>query len=65
VKQAKMQGIKTIAMTGIVPDAPLAQMCDLAIQIPSLSTPKIQEGHLIVGHTICGLVENVMFLKAK
>lgn len=63
VKQAKLLGITTIAMTGIVQNAPLAEMCDLAIQIPSLDTPKIQEGHLIVGHTICGLVENAMFLK--
>ena len=64
VKQAKLLGITTIAMTGIVPNAPLAEMCDLAIQIPSLDTPKIQEGHLVVGHTICGLVENAMFLKS-
>lgn len=61
VNQANLQGMKTIAMTGMAPNAPLAKMCDLAVQIPSLDTPKIQEGHLMIGHIICGLVERAMF----
>ena len=27
----------------------------------SADTPKIQEGHLVIGHILCGLVENAMF----
>ena len=36
-------------------------LCDFLIKIPSIDTPKIQEGHLVVGHILCGLVENIMF----
>jgi D-sedoheptulose 7-phosphate isomerase len=34
---------------------------DLCIEIPSTSTPKIQEGHLVCGHIVCGIVEENMF----
>ena len=39
------------------------QLCDVAIQIPSIETPYIQEGHLIIGHLICLLVERMIFKK--
>jgi len=35
--------------------------CDHSLEIPSADTPKIQEGHLVVGHILCGLVENSLF----
>lgn len=34
---------------------------DLCIEIPSTSTPKIQEGHLVCGHIVCGIVEENIF----
>lgn len=37
------------------------ELCDITIAIPSTETPKIQEGHLILGHIICGMVESTMF----
>ena len=30
---------------------------DLLIPVPSTSTPRIQEGHRIIIHTICEIVE--------
>ena len=30
-------------------------------EVPSSETPKIQEGHLVLGHILCGLVESAMF----
>jgi D-sedoheptulose 7-phosphate isomerase len=33
--------------------------------MPSSETPKIQEGHIVVGHIICGLVEREMFPRAS
>ena len=36
-------------------------LCDYLIEIPSSDTPKIQEGHLVVGHILCGLVERAIF----
>jgi D-sedoheptulose 7-phosphate isomerase len=29
--------------------------------VPSLSTPRIQECHITLGHMICGLVEQIIF----
>ena len=39
----------------------ISEFCDTCIRIPSLSTPRIQEAHITVGHIICGLVEAAMF----
>jgi D-sedoheptulose 7-phosphate isomerase len=36
-------------------------LCDYCIAVPSTETPKIQEGHIILGHIICGLIEREMF----
>jgi len=37
------------------------ELCDISIEIPAAATPKIQEGHLLLGHIICGLVEAAIF----
>jgi D-sedoheptulose 7-phosphate isomerase len=38
----------------------LVDMCDVAVTVPSSSTPTIQEGHIMVGHVLCGLVEEAL-----
>jgi D-sedoheptulose 7-phosphate isomerase len=40
---------------------PMGDLCDLLLAVPSADTPKIQEGHLVLGHILCGLVERAMF----
>jgi D-sedoheptulose 7-phosphate isomerase len=40
---------------------PMLELCDYLLAVPSADTPKIQEGHLVLGHILCGLVENAMF----
>lgn len=57
---AKEQGMHVIGFTGESGWA-LKELCDIAIEIPSMETPKIQEGHLLLGHIVCGLVESKMF----
>ena len=42
---------------------PMLECCDHYLAVPSGDTPKIQEGHLVLGHIICGLAENAMFGK--
>jgi D-sedoheptulose 7-phosphate isomerase len=39
----------------------MAVLCDHCLCMPSGETPKVQEGHIVVGHIICGLVEREMF----
>lgn len=59
---AKTMGIATVGMTGNR-RARITQSCVHCIEIPSAVTPKIQEGHIIVGHIICGLIEERMFTR--
>jgi len=35
----------------------LAKLCDLAIVVPSNSTARIQECHLLIGHSLCESIE--------
>jgi len=39
----------------------MRELCDHLLEVPSSDTPKIQEGHLVLGHILCGLVENAIF----
>ena len=36
-------------------------LCSHLLAVPSADTPKIQEGHLVLGHILCGLIERAMF----
>jgi len=38
-----------------------AALCDHALVTPSDVTPRIQEGHIVMGHTVCELVERALF----
>jgi D-sedoheptulose 7-phosphate isomerase len=60
LKAAKELGILAVALTG-ESSKELDLVCDHIINVPSGSTPKIQEGHLVIGHTISGLVEDMFF----
>ena len=60
LQQAQQQGLYTMGWTGAQGGA-LAPYADLLLRIPSTDTPRIQEGHMLVGHAICALVEQVLF----
>lgn len=57
---AKQSGLVTIGLTGNH-GGPMASLCDYLLAVPSQDTPKIQEGHLVMGHILCGMVENALF----
>jgi D-sedoheptulose 7-phosphate isomerase len=59
-EEAGNKGLICVGMTGSG-RGPMLKLCDYLLQVPSMDTPKIQEGHLVLGHIICGLVENAMF----
>lgn len=40
---------------------PMKNLCDYYLDVPSADTPKIQEGHAVLGHILCGLVERTLF----
>ena len=62
LEEAKSRGVICIGMTGNRKGG-MEQLCDYTLEVPSSDTPKIQEGHLVLGHIICGLVENLIFGK--
>jgi D-sedoheptulose 7-phosphate isomerase len=39
--------------------------CDHCLHVPSDATPRIQEGHISIGHTICYLIEQQIFPRAE
>lgn len=53
---AKQIGCITIAFTG-QDGGKLASLADQTIQIPSDETARVQEGHLIVGHYLCEMLD--------
>lgn len=57
---AREKGLITIGMTGNR-GGRMVDLCDYLLAVPDSSTPKIQEGHLGLGHIICGIIENVIF----
>jgi D-sedoheptulose 7-phosphate isomerase len=59
INAAKDKGIKTIAFTG-GNGGKMAEICECII-VPSPSTEKIQEVHIMLGHIVCYLVEKNMF----
>ncbi|WP_461422228.1 D-sedoheptulose 7-phosphate isomerase [Ketobacter sp.] len=59
-KEARERGLICVGLAGNR-GGPMRELCDYLLEVPSSDTPKIQEGHLVLGHILCGLVENAMF----
>src|SRR5262249_33590266 len=53
---ARARGLKTIALTGADGGA-MGLLVDIHINVPSTSTPRVQEVHRTLLHVICDLVE--------
>ena len=58
----KEKGITTIAFT-CETGGKMAGNADILLNVPSRNTPRIQEGHITIGHIICELVEADIFSK--
>ena len=57
---AKSHGAITIGLTGANQEQ-MAPWCDVLIAVPSSSTPRIQEIHVITYHATCAAVEEKLF----
>ncbi len=42
----------------------LVELADLCLRVPSDDTARIQEGYMLVCHTVCELVERALFQDA-
>jgi len=59
VEIAIQKGINVFGLTGYT-GGKLAGMCP-CIQVPSGSTPRVQEAHILIGHSICGYIDDALY----
>lgn len=62
LQQARELGMVTVGFTG-QGGGHMKNLCEYLFEIPSGNTPRIQECHMLIGHSICELVEMEMFPK--
>lgn len=62
VSLARQRGAKVLGMTGRG-GGKLKELCDVVLCVPADSSPPIQEGHLVLLHILCGLLEQGAFAK--
>ena len=56
LKLANDSGCKTIGLSGRG-GGDMNEVCDINLVVPAEDTPRIQEMHIVIGHTICHLIE--------
>ena len=61
LRYAREHGMRTVALTG-EGGGRCAPWTDILLDVPSRSTPRIQEAGMLVYHLICELVESAMFV---
>lgn len=61
VAAAKALGITCIGLLGR-DGGKLKAVCDISIVVPSQVTARIQEAHILIGHSLCGAVEQQLGL---
>jgi D-sedoheptulose 7-phosphate isomerase len=61
---AKEMGMKTVALTGN-DGGIVSKMVDFSLVVPSSSTPRIQETHILIGHILCEMVEHYLFFRVN
>lgn len=63
LREARSRGLVTVGFGGR-DGGDMVGLCDHLLVVPASSTPKIQEGHIVLGHIVCGLVESALFSRS-
>ena len=63
IKTAKNKNLIIYGLTGNK-SGEMSSQCT-CIEVPSSSTPRIQECHILIGHIVCELVESAIFNKVS
>ena len=61
LRYARKNGIRTVMLMGDHEVPELKELCDYVIKVPSKITPRVQEAHIFIGHTMAEYVEHKMF----
>lgn len=64
LKMARSNGMATAALTGRN-GGTMAEVADVLIQVPATATNRIQEMHIVIGHAMCGALEQALGLVAR
>jgi D-sedoheptulose 7-phosphate isomerase len=56
IEAARQRNVSVVGLTG-ESGGQMRELCDICICVPSNSTPRIQEMHIMIGHAICEIVE--------
>jgi D-sedoheptulose 7-phosphate isomerase len=59
IEMARDKKMVVIGMTG-ESGGKMRDLCDVCLCVPSRSTPRVQECHILIGHTVCELLENIL-----
>ena len=57
---ARERDIHVVGLTG-ASGGKMAGLCDILLKMPANETPRIQEGHLLMGHLLCSYIEKAIF----
>ena len=60
LEKAKQMGCRTIGLLGC-DGGRISEAAEIAITVPCKNTPHIQESHIMIGHILCGLIEQELF----
>lgn len=61
IEEANKMGIQTIGLLGNE-GGRIRNICELSVVVPSTVTARIQEYHILIVHTICGMIEQELAL---
>ena len=59
IEVARDKEMVVIGLTG-ESGGKMRDLCDVCLCVPSTSTPRIQECHILIGHTICEFLEQIL-----
>lgn len=60
LRAGRARGLTSVGLTG-ANSLDMAPLCEVCLAVPSTLTPRIQECHEVIGHTLCMLIEREMF----
>ena len=62
LEKANELGMHTIAFTGQT-GGRMKELTNVLLNVPSTDTPRVQEGHILLGHILCQMIEEQIFPK--
>ena len=57
---ARSKGVQVVSITG-AKESPLGKLADIKLRMPSTKTSRIQECYFLLGHILCGQIEDRLF----